>query len=124
MNEWSKSNGDLFGLATFIVAIEGLLFALLFDIEAENREMREELGKTREEPRMTREAPRNEDRETRQELRNGNRETKDELRNETRENRRAIGDSRDAVDNLRLEVNRFGRRTSASTKSRRNRLGA
>lgn len=112
MHEWIKSNGASLGRATFIVAVMTLLFGLLFEIRAENREIREdlgktreELGKTREELGMTREVLRNEDRETRKEMRNENRETREELRNEIRENRGAIGRNRDAVDDLRLEVN-------------------
>lgn len=105
MYEWIKSNGASLGRATFIVAVMTLLFGLLFDIRAENREIREDLGKTREELGMTREVLRNEDRETREEMRNENRETREELRNEIRENRGAIGRNRDAVDDLRLEVN-------------------
>ena len=92
--------------------VVSLLFILLFEIRAENREIREELGKTRDELGMTRdklvmirEVLLNEDRATRDELRNEDRETREELRNEIRENRGAIGRNRDAVDDLRLEVN-------------------
>ena len=116
MDEWIKSKGIRLGTDAFIVTVVVLLFALVLDIRAEFREtrlelqkFREELGMTREvlrnENRETRQELRNENRETRQELRNENRETREELRNEIRENRGAIGRNRDAVDNLRLEVN-------------------
>ena len=115
MHEWIMSNGASLGRATFIVAVMTLLFGLLFDIRAENREIREDLGKAREELGITREVLRNENREARQELRSENREAREELRNEIRENRGAIGRNRDAVDDLRLEVNQGFNRADERT---------
>ena len=96
MNDWIKSNGASLGRATFMLTVVGLLFGLLFEIRADNRELRNDLQETREDLG-------NDIQETREEQRNDNRETREELRNEIRVNR-------DAVDDLRLEVNQSSHR--------------